>query len=380
MVAPSSITHLFRRVSLRSIQWVGWLTPLLIWNACQPDVPPGPKLYPEPSPYNWASKPFFPPPVIPADNPLTVEGIALGRHLFYENRLSGNNTQSCASCHRLNYALSDSLNRYSRGIDGIEGQRNSMALFNLTWHTRFFWDGRSPSLRHQVLQPIQDPIEMHQSLPESVRKISQSTQYPALFGAAFGTEEVTSDRIARALEQFLLSVVSTDSRFDRYRQNPVLNPLSPSEQRGFDLFMREYSAPSSGRPRGADCFHCHGGHLFRADAFFNNGLDAQPAPGYEGSTGLASDRGKFKASSLRNIALTAPYMHDGRFSTLEAVLDHYSQHIQMSPSLDANLRVVYESEGGLNLSNQDKQDIIAFLHTLTDSTFINNPAYQKPAE
>jgi len=349
------------------------------WS-CQPDKPPVPKEYPEPTPFTWVNRPFFPPPILPANNPLSLQGVELGRHLFYEKKLSGDNTQSCGSCHRLNYAFSDSLLRYSKGIDGIEGDRNSMALFNLTWHTRFFWDGRTPSLREQVLLPIQDPIEMHQSLPDAVRKISETPKYKALFGAAFRSEEVTSDRIARALEQFLLTVVSGDSRFDRFRQNPVAHPLSASEQRGLDLFLREYNAPSTGRPRGADCFHCHGGHLFRADAFFDNGLDEQPASGFEVVTGLASDRGKFKATSLRNIALTAPYMHDGRFSTLEEVLDHYSHHLKNSPNLDPNLRIVYQSEGGLNLSNQDKQDIINFLHTLTDSSLINNPAFQPPLD
>jgi cytochrome c peroxidase len=354
---------------------------ILTWTwSCQPDEPPVTKEYPEPTPYTWIGKPFFPPPILPANNPLTLQGIELGRHLFYEKKLSGDNTQSCGSCHRLNYAFSDSLLRYSKGIDGIEGNRNSMALFNLTWHTRFFWDGRTPSLRDQVLLPIQDPIEMHQTLPEAVRKISETPQYKPLFGAAFRSEEVTSDRIARALEQFLLTVVSGDSRFDRFRQNPVAHPLTASEQRGLDLFMREYSAPSTGRPRGADCFHCHGGHLFRVDAFFDNGLDEQPATGYEAVTGFPSDRGKFKATSLRNIALTAPYMHDGRFSTLEEVLDHYSHQINNSANLDPNLRVAYQTEGGLNLSTQDKQDIIAFLHTLTDSSFISNPTYQPPLD
>ncbi|MBM3918076.1 MAG: cytochrome-c peroxidase [Sphingomonadales bacterium] len=363
--------------------WMRILAPLcftmLTWS-CQPDKPPVPKEYPEPTPYTWTTRPFFPPPILPSDNPLTLQGVELGRHLFYEKKMSGDNSQSCASCHRLNYAFSDSLQRYSTGIDGIAGTRNSMALFNLTWHTRFFWDGRAPGLRQQVLMPIQDPIEMHQTLPETVRKISETTKYKALFGSAFRSEEVTPDRIARALEQFLLTVVSGDSRFDRFRQNPVANPLSASEQRGFDLFMREYSAPSTGRPRGADCFHCHGGHLFRVDAFFDNGLDEQPATGYESVTGSASDRGKFKASSLRNITLTAPYMHDGRFSTLEEVLEHYSHHLKNSPNLDPNLRVANQSEGGLNLSSQDKQDIIAFLHTLTDSSFISNPAYKMPLD
>jgi cytochrome c peroxidase len=181
--------------------------------------------------------------------------------------------------------------------------------------------------------------------------------------------------MAKALEQFILSIQSTDSKFDKFRVNPVLSPLSLQETRGFNIFMREFSPPGSGRPVGADCFHCHGTHLFTANNFTNNGLDESPAVGFSIVTNDPNDIGKFKTPSLRNVGVTGPYMHDGRFATLEEVLEHYNAHIKQSPTLDVSLK----SQGmGLGLTTQDKADIIAFLHTLTDSVYLNNPAYKSP--
>lgn len=351
---------------------------LITLGACKPDQqnPPA-KTYPAPTPYVWVQKPFFPPPVVRSDNPLTVEGIELGRHLFYDTRLSGNQTQSCASCHNQALAFTDNGRRFSTGITGAVGSKNSMALFNLTWSNRFFWDGRVASLRQQVLMPIEDPIEMHDNLPNVVNKLKNTSLYPDMFGKAFGTDEINAERMAKALEQFILSIVSTDSKFDRYRINPVLNPLTASEQRGFDLFMREFSPPGSNRPKGADCFHCHGTHLFTVNNFTNNGLDAEPATGFQIVTNNPLDRGKFKTPSLRNVALTAPYMHDGRFATLEEVVEHYNSGLQPSATIDINLK----STGvGLGLSVQDKADLIAFLRTLTDTVYTSNPAYSNPFE
>jgi cytochrome c peroxidase len=304
-----------------------------------------------------------------------MEGIELGRHLFYETKLSGHNTQACASCHNQELAFTDNGERFSTGITGAVGTRNSMPLFNLTWTNRFFWDGRVATMRAQVLLPIEDPTEMHESLENAIFKLQQTALYPELFGKAFGDEVITEDRMAKALEQFILSIQSTDSKFDKFRVNPVLNPLSPQETRGFNIFMREFSPPGSGRPVGADCFHCHGTHLFTANNFTNNGLDESPAVGFSIVTNDPNDIGKFKTPSLRNVAVSGPYMHDGRFATLEEVLEHYNAHIKQSPTLDVSLK----SQGvGLGLSTQDKADIIAFLHTLTDSVYLNNPAYKSP--
>jgi len=356
-----------KRLFLLSLVFIGFM-------ACKPDINPK-KEYPAPTPVTLAAKPFFPPAVIPADNPLTVEGIELGRHLFYETKLSGDNTQSCASCHNQELAFTDNRERFSTGITGAVGARNSMPLFNLMWTNRFFWDGRVATMREQVLMPIEDPTEMHESLENAIFKLQQSALYPELFGKAFGDEVITEDRMAKALEQFILSIRSTDSKFDKFRVNPVLNPLSPEETRGFNIFMREFSPPGSGRPVGADCFHCHGNHLFTANNFTNNGLDESPAVGFSIVTNDPNDIGKFKTPSLRNVAVSGPYMHDGRFATLEEVLEHYNAHLKQSPTLDVNLK----SQGvGLGLTAQDKADIIAFLHTLTDSVYLNNPAYKSP--
>lgn len=344
---------------------------ILMVASCKPDE----KVFPSPTSYVWQQKPFFPQPVIQPDNPLTNEGIDLGRHLFYETKLSGDNSQSCASCHNQSLAFTDNEKRFSVGITGAVGTKNSMPLFNLTWSNRFFWDGRAATLREQVLLPIQDPIEMHDNLPNVVSKLQGTELYPELFGKAFGSEEITAEKMAKALEQFIFSIVSTDSKFDKFRQNPVLNPLTTSEQRGFDLFMREFSPPGSNRPKGADCFHCHGTHLFTVNNFTNNGLDSEPSMGFQVVTGSPLDRGKFKTPSLRNVALSAPYMHDGRFATLEEVIEHYNSGLKSSPTIDPNLK----STGiGLGLTSQEKADLLAFLHTLTDSVYLNNPAYGNP--
>lgn len=341
-------------------------------SGCKPDRP---AVYPAPTPFSVDLPPAglgFPNLPWPTDNPATVEGIALGRKLFYDKGLSLDRTVACASCHMPNYAFTDSA-VYSRGVNGTLGTRNAMPLFNLLWTNRFFWDGRSPNLRDQVVQPVQDPLEMHLPVEEALSRLRGNGQYREMFGKAFGDETVNIERFQKALEQFLLAMTSWRSKFDKARMGQAT--LSGAEQRGFDLFMREYSVPGSGRPQGADCFHCHGSALFTNRLFENNGLDSALQTGYQVVTGLAGDRGKFKTPSLRNVALTAPYMHDGRFATLEQVIDHYDHGVAQSSTLNANLRV---QTGGLQLSAQEKADLIAFLHTLTDSTLISNPVFAEP--
>lgn len=305
----------------------------------------------------------FPRMKLPADNPLTKAGAALGRTLFHDVRLSSNNRQSCASCHDATHALSDAR-RFSLGAEGRAGTRQAMPLFNLAWKPAYFWDGRSPSLRDQVLRPIQDPDEMHETLPRAVAKVQDLG--PA-FASAFGSNDITPERIARALEQHLLTLVSGSSPMDRTVTED--SKLSAREQRGFTLFFTE-SDPGRGI-RGADCFHCHGGALFSNHQFLNNGLDADEAFKDEGRarvTGLRADRGRFMVPSLRNIALTAPYMHDGRFATLEEVIEHYDHGIRPSSSLDPNLAKQLR-HGGLGLSQEDKDALVAFLKSLTDDAF-----------
>ena len=240
-----------------------------------------------------------------------------------------------------------------------------MPLFNLAWKSSFFWDGRAPSLRAQALMPIQDHAEMDESLTNVVAKLAALPAYPKLFAAAFDSPEITSEKIGLAVEQFLLTLTSCESKFDRAFRGE--DKLTAREQRGFELFMTEYE-PRTGH-YGADCFHCHGGALFTDHQFHNNGLDAaNPAdPGRFKVTGRESDRLKFSTPSLRNVELTAPYMHDGRFQTLEEVVDHYSEHVQRSATLDPNL--AKHPDGGLHLSADDKLALVAFLKTLTDEKY-----------
>lgn len=310
----------------------------------------------------------LPQPRLPKDNPLTPDRVALGRRLFHDTRLSRNQTLSCASCHQPTSALTDPR-RFSIGVDGRTGDRNSMPLFNLAWKDSFFWDGRVTSLRQQALMPIVDHREMDETVENVVMKLEQDESIKAAFGKAFGSPEVTAERLGLAVEAFLLTLVSHNSRFDRAQRGEV--KLTPEEQRGFELFMLERE-PRLGT-MGADCFHCHGGALFTDHGFHNNGLAIDERDtGRHRVTGAALDRGTFVTPSLRNIALTAPYMHDGRFATLEEVLDHYSEGVQRTDTLDPNL--AKHPDGGLHLTAEEKRCVIAFLKTLTDERFVRKAA------
>lgn len=316
----------------------------------------------------------FPQVKLPADNPLTQEGVALGRRLFHDARLSINGTQSCASCHDQAHAFADPR-PFSIGAKGRVGTRNAMPLFNLAWHQAFFWDGRAPTLRQQVLIPISDAHEMNETPQRVCDKLRADAACAEAFAKAFGSPGVTPERLALALEQFLLTLVSQNSRYDRAARK--LAELTESEKRGLQLFVTEFD-PQRGL-RGADCFHCHGGTLFASQPFGNNGLLLKPDDvGQMAVTQNEADRGKFKVPSLRNIALTAPYMHDGRFTTLEQVVEHYSTGVRRGPTLDPNL--AKHPEGGLQLTAEEKADLVAFLKTLTDETFVETPKATAAAE
>ncbi|HKQ37916.1 MAG TPA: MbnP family protein [Verrucomicrobiae bacterium] len=326
------------------------------------------------TPFRFTMSTAFPRPALPSDNPLTEEGVDLGNRLFNETLLSINGKQSCASCHQAVAAFADGGKPVSRGAEGNAGKRNAMPLFNLAWKSSFFWDGRADSLREQVLMPIQDKTEMHETLTNVVRKLTKTAAYPELFAGAFGSRRITADAIARALEQFLLAQTSYASKFDRVLTGVA--SFTDEEQRGFELFHTEYD------PRreqfGADCFHCHGGPLFQNVAFANNGLDLHAGDaGRFDVTKSEADRGKFAVPSLRNVALTGPYMHDGRFQTLKEVLDHYAGGVKRSATLDPNL--AKHPSGGVPLSTSDKQALIAFLKTLTDERLGNHPAIHEQA-
>jgi cytochrome c peroxidase len=316
------------------------------------------------TPYPFQMSATFPIPDLPRDNPLTVERVELGRKFFFDRRLSINDKQSCTDCHSPQKAFTDGR-LTTRGTEGDFGPRNTMPLFNLAWKNEFFWDGRANSIREQVLQPIQNLIEMHQTLTNLVVKLAKNGSYSALFNAAFGSPEITAQKISLALENYLLTLTSFDSKFDRVLRGQ--EKFTPEEQRGFQLFSTEYD-PRRGQ-YGADCFHCHGGPLFRSQGFANNGLDDVFAdPGREKVTGKASDLGKFAVPSLRNVALTAPYMHDGRFKTLNQVVEHYVSGVKRSATLDPN--IAKHPDGGVPLSAPDQKALVAFLKTLTDEKYL----------
>lgn len=318
------------------------------------------------TPYPFKMPRHFPRPNLPNDYPLTKERIRLGRELFFETALSKNTATSCASCHPAQTAFADNTPR-SFGFLGEKTKRHSMPLMNLAWKsTPFFWDGREKNLRDQILKPIEDPLEMGESLPDVLAKLEQISYYPRLFQGAFGDPRITEERLAIAIEQFILSLTSFGSKFDRAAQGR--SELTEQEKQGFELFMTE-NDPRLGL-RGADCFHCHSGALFTNHRFHNNGLlPANGDLGQEHATGLVTDRFKFSTPSLRNVGVTAPYMHDGRFETLEEVVAHYSEGIHRSPTLDAN--IAKHPGAGLNLDPEEQAALVAFLKTLSDSKFAN---------
>jgi cytochrome c peroxidase len=313
---------------------------------------------------------------IPVDNPTTRQGVYLGRMLFYEIRLSANNKMSCASCHEQKLAFTDGR-PVSLGVDNTFTKRSSMSLANLLWVRNLFWDGRSSSLEEQAAFPLTDPHEMGQPMAISVQKLKQIKVYPQLFEAAFGTNQISEQGIQKALAQFQRTLISADSKYDRYLSG-AYDPTR-EELTGMRLFMQSPSPENN--VRGANCGHCHGGSKTFKELFHNNGLDSVFSDlGRQNFTNASGDQGRFRVPTLRNIALTAPYMHDGRFRTLEEVLDHYSDHVQESETLSTFLRGVSNVRNGtkLALSRQEKASIIVFLNMFTDSSFINNPEFSNP--
>jgi cytochrome c peroxidase len=318
----------------------------------------------------------FPPPDLPSDNALTEQGVLLGKMLFYDKKLSEGEKQACADCHSQTDGFSDTL-KFSIGVDELPGKRQAMPIFNMAWHTnQFFWDGRANLLRDQSLLPIQDELEMNETLEDVIAKLSAEQMYRDQFTRAFGTAEITSEKMSLAMEQFMLSIISNDAKYDKFLAGNV--QLTESEERGRVLFFQEYN-PFFPDDSGADCAHCHGGDNFENDLYMNNGLDTDAEfldIGRENVTMNSADRAKFKVPTLRNIVVTPPYMHDGRFQTLEEVVNHYNEGIKESSTADQT--VLNTKDTGLFLTEQDKEDLVNFLKTLTDETFLNNEEYQSP--
>ena len=333
------------------------------------------------TPYNLKIPTFFPPMDIPADNPLTVEGVNLGRHLFWEKSLSLDYSMSCGSCHAPSASFSDP-DQYSEGVAGLLGDRNASAIINLGWSPTFAWDGGSISLEDHIREPVEHPKELNvkwQVVENRLQNLESPVDYSQMFWDAFGESTITEDLAVKAIAQFIRTMISSNSKFDKYRRGEAV--LNSQETMGYQLFLREGGDPEDtpGGEFGADCFHCHGeaGLQFSDYLFHNNGLDAsfENDPGRVNITGWPLDSGLFKTPTLRNVALSAPYMHDGRFQTLEEVVEHYNSGGVPSSTIDTFMKY---TSGGLQLAPVQKEALIAFLNTLTDTTFINNPNFQDP--
>lgn len=369
------------------------------------------------SPYNYAVQVVIPPgnpyqngtgtnDNTPSGNPITNAGATLGRVLFYERRFSLNNSISCGSCHKQSSAFAD-VSAVSTGYEGQKGTRNAIALVNLNLSSNYFWDGRVNTLEAQSLMPVKNHLEMGmESMDNLVIKLKSAPYYASLFNAAYGSSDITAGRVSDALSQFMRSMVSFNSKFDQGLNNNFAN-FSPQEIQGEATF------------RAAHCNNCHGGNNLDnggmgslhnmpfGNDWANDGLDANITdPGLMDVTGQAGDNGVFKVPSLRNVELTAPYMHDGRFQTLEQVVEHYNSGIQASATLDFRL-----TQGGfnglnpgggfisppvnsggststtasnsaapvqLNLTSDQKAALVAFLKTFTDYSFVNDPKFSDP--
>lgn len=314
----------------------------------------------------------------PFSNPVNNAGAKLGRVLFYDVRLSANSTISCASCHIQQHGFTDPA-QFSIGFDGGKTGRHSMSLTNATYYEpkSFFWDERAATLEEQVLMPIQDPVEMGMNLFDLEVKLAETSFYAELFTQAFGDEAITSQRISEAMAQFIRAMVSYQSKYDQaFAAGEWNDPdfeavFTEQEMLGHKLF----SGFPVGRQASLGCIECHQTSAHTMDRSHINGLDADTS-GDPGAGG-----GFFKSPSLRNIAVGAPFMHDGRFSTLMEVVEFYNSGVQPHPNLSPDLRRNGSPTGApvrMDLDQEEKEALVAFLHTLTDETFLSNPMFSDP--
>ncbi len=338
-----------------------------------------------PTAYTIKKPAFFPEMDIPADNPMTAEGIALGRKLFYDPILSGDSTQSCASCHAPAGSFTDNQ-KTSKGIDGIAGRRSSMPLLNVGWvSSGLFWDGRAKTLEDQALLPVEDPIEMHATWPTVVERLQNSEMYRTDFRKAFGvsnSREIDKFMAAKALAQFERTMISSGkSKYDRFIFGGELGLFDDDEIDGRLIF---FDLSGGSLPDG-ECFHCHGpgDELLGSGQFQNNGLQnfANPADFPDKGRGEVTqnfgDFGKFRAPALRNIAFSAPFMHDGRLATLEEVIEHYASGGHYSDTKNSLIYPLGNANTG-PLTAAQKKYLVKFLRTLDDPDFMNNPELGNP--
>lgn len=326
-----------------------------------------------PTPYELNLPKHFPAMVIPVDNPITEQGVELGRHLFYDPILSKDLSMSCASCHMPEQGFSDGK-KVSIGIDGIGGKRSSMSLINVGFVTSgLFWDGRAKTLEEQALQPVEDPVELHNTWPNVITQIRATNLYPKLFREAFGissSDQITKELAAKAIAQFERTLISKDAKLDRILAGKEI--FTDQELIGFGM----YFDLDNDVPR-AECGHCHNTPMGASDGFFNNGIQTAATiddfldKGRGPVVGTRVDNGKFRAPSLRNIRFSSPYMHTGEFSTLDEVLHHYNSGGKPSPNKSADLHP-------LRLDDYYLESLKAFILTMEDTVFLNNPKFKSP--
>jgi len=298
-----------------------------------------------------------------SNNPLTQKGFELGKKLFYDGRLSSDGVVSCGFCHIQADAFTHHGHSFSHGVGDNIGTRNTPPIQNLAFQTAFMWDGATTHLDLQPIIPLTSPIEMNGSFSQIIAMMKADPIYVKLFKQAFSDGQINSENMLKALGQFMVMAVSSNSRFDKFRRNEPGGVLSEDELEGYAIFNQK-------------CASCHATDLFTDNSFRNNGLSINPQindVGHYRVTELLQDKYKFKVPSLRNIEKTAPYMHDGRFYTLEAVLNHYSNGVQNNLNLDSSLNT--NGTLGIPLTNDQKAKIIAFLKTLTDQQFLTDPKF-----
>jgi cytochrome c peroxidase len=296
-----------------------------------------------------------------AITPLSQETFELGRKLFHDGILSRDNTISCASCHISQNAFTQHGHDVSHGIDDQLGIRNSSALINLAWSKSFFWDGGVQQLDLTPMVPIHNPIEMDENMENVVKKLQAHAQYPALFDQAFGSEKITSTQVFKALSHFIVMLISDNSKYDKVKRNEAA--FTAEEGNGYQIFQSK-------------CNSCHQEPLFTDHSFHDNGLGINPANdlGRYEVTSNEEDKLKFKVPTLRNLQYTAPYMHDGRIITLQGVLNHYAKEVVKTDNLDPLIK----ENKGIPLDTKEMQELLAFLNTLNDESFVNNKAFNQP--
>ena len=339
---------------------------VLMYRARKPaPAPPAkapPAAMPRGTPIEVRAPLGLPPVPIPAGNPATAETIELGRRLYYDPLLSVDNTVACASCHHPDFGFTDGK-QFSEGVGGQKGGRNAPTVFNAAYYTTQFWDGRAPSLEKQAEGPVENPIEMANTLEGVEKKLTADASYRAAFEEAFGPGPITYEKVEKAIASFERTVVSGNSAFDQFYYGGDTKALSKAAQRGLEVFRD---------PKKGNCAECHAigekHALFTDNKFHNIGVGVTLGPGGEPTltdqgrydvTKNDADRGAFKTSSLRNIAQTAPYMHDGSLKTLKDVVDFYVGGGNSNPHLDENMKELDF------LSGQERADLVAFLESLT---------------